>query len=709
MLIKKKIVLGLVISLVSLMSFARAFNYPETPRVDHTDDYFGVAVKDPYRWLEEDVRNSKKVENWVEAQNRVTFNYLDKIPGRDRLLDRLKELNNYDANFGVRQYGDNYFYYQKRGLDNHATYWVTTDLAKPGKPLLNPNEWAADGSIALSGTSPSPDGDLVAYLSSESGSDWQTIKIKSVSGKKTYDEALKWIKFSSISWAKDGSGFYYSGFPEPEKGQAFQSLNLGQKVYFHRLGTDQKADRLVFEDKANPEWGYGAEVSDDGKVLLITIFKGTDSRHRLKYLALDDPKAKVKDVATEFKASMFYLGNEGKDYYFMTSHSAPNNRIVKLQLDKPESKNWTEVVKEQDDVLQASVYANKQFYNTYLKDVSSRVRIFTDKGKDLGAIKLPGLGTVAGLRANDKKTALFYAFSSYNYPNTTLVYDIAKQRSDVLFKSSIKFDPDAYEVSQVFYPSKDGTRVPMFITHKKGLKLDGKRPTLLYGYGGFNISLTPRFNPNYVAWMEQGGVFAVANLRGGGEYGKKWHKAGTKLQKQNVFDDFIAAAEYLIKKQYTNNQKLAIHGGSNGGLLVAAVINQRPDLFAAGLPAVGVMDMLRFQHFTAGRYWVDDYGSSANKEEFKALLSYSPYHNVNAGTQYPAVLVLTGDTDDRVVPSHSFKYISALQAAQSGEDPVLIRISTKTGHGAGKSLQKRLEEFSDMLAFTMHNLGVKYR
>ena len=463
MLTRKKTLIGLFITLASLMSFARAFNYPETPRVDQVDTYFGTDVQDPYRWLEEDVRNSKKVEQWVTAQNQVTYKYLDKLPGRERLLERLKELNNYDANYGVRQYGNNFFYFQKRGLDNHASYWVTDDLAKPGKSLLNPNDWAADGSIALSGTSPSPDGKLVAYLSSESGSDWQMIQIKRVNGEQIYDEALRWVKFSSISWAKDGSGFYYSGFPEPEKGQAFQSLNLGQKVYFHRLGTSQKEDKVVYENAANPEWGYGAEVSDDGKVLLITVFKGTDSRHRLMYLALDNPNAKVKDVATEFKASMYYLGNEGKDYYFMTSHSAPNNRIVKLQLDKPESKNWVEIVKEQADVLQSAVFANGQFFNTYLKDVSSKVRIFDKQGKMLGSIELPGLGTVSGLRANDKKTELYYGFSSYNYPNTTYRYDIKKQKSNLLFKSNIKFNPEKYQVSQVFYPSKDGTKVPMFV------------------------------------------------------------------------------------------------------------------------------------------------------------------------------------------------------------------------------------------------------
>jgi prolyl oligopeptidase len=703
-----------VVALLAAVSTATAqeskVKYPATRTVDQTDDYHGTKVADPFRWLEEDVRKATEVAAWVEAQNKVTEAYLASIPEREAIKKRITELWDYEKFSAPFKDGGRYFYSHNTGLQNQNVLYVTDAPEATGRVLLDPNAWSKDGTVALAGFAVSQDGKLAAYGVAEAGSDWNTWKVLDVTTGKPLDDQLKWVKFSGASWSHDGKGFFYSRFPEPQKDAAFQSLNVDQKLYYHKLGTPQAEDQLVYERPDHPKWTVGGSVTDDGKYLIISVGDGTTSRkNRILYKDLSAPDSKPVELIDNFDNKYFPIDNDGPVFFFRTEWQAPRGQVIAVDTRNPDPKNWKTVIPESKDTLEGVSLVGDHFICQYLQDAKTAVKVHALDGKFVRDVDLPGIGTASGFGGKRKDTETFYSFSSFATPPSIYRYDVTTGESKLLRRAKVKFDPADYEVKQVFYPSKDGTKIPMFISHKKGIKLDGSNPTLLYGYGGFNISLTPGFSVGRLAWMEMGGVYAVANLRGGGEYGEAWHRAGTKLNKQNVFDDFIAAAEYLVKEKYTSPKKLAIQGGSNGGLLVGAVTVQRPDLFGATLPAVGVMDMLRFQKFTAGRYWVDDYGSSDNKAEFEAQYKYSPYHALlrEGKRSYPATLVTTADTDDRVVPGHSFKYTAAIQSVQAGPAPVLARIETKAGHGAGKPTAKIIEELADQWAFLVKNLDFK--
>ncbi len=682
-------------------------DYPPTVKIEQIDDYHGTPVPDPYRWLEDDVRESDAVADWVEAQNATTFGYLASIGERERIEGRLRELWDYERYGLPRREGGRYFFEYNDGLQNQDALYVQPDLAGEPRLLLDPNTWADDGTVALAAWYPSPDGKLLAYLEQDGGTDWRIARVLDVDSGKVSGDRLEWLKFTALSWAKDGSGFFYSRYPATADGDKFQSLNTDQAVYFHRLGDPQSADELVYARPDEPSWGFGAEVTDDGRYLVITVWKGTDDRYQVAVKDLSDEAASVEMLIEGFDFDYTFVGNDGSRMFFRTSNQAPRGRLIAIDLTSPAPDDWQEIIPASDLVLTQVEYVGGQFIAEYMQDAWSLVKRFDLDGKHLGDIDLPGIGSASGFSGDAGDPETFFRYSSFDTPPTINRLDLETSEVTVFKKPDVDFDSDRFVVEQVFYESKDGTRVPMFVTHSKDLQLDGSNPTLLYGYGGFNISLTPDFSVTRIAWLEMGGVWAVANLRGGGEYGEAWHEAGKKLNKQNVFDDFIAAAEYLIDRRYTRPDKLAIFGGSNGGLLVGAVTNQRPELFGAALPAVGVMDMLRFHRFTAGRFWVDDYGSADDPEEFEALYAYSPYHNIRAGTEYPAVLVTTADTDDRVVPGHSFKYAAALQEAQGGDAPVLIRIETRAGHGAGTPTDKAIEAYADRWAFLVDNLDMR--
>jgi len=681
--------------------------YPLTSTIEHIDTYHGIKVPDPYRWLEDDVRESDDVKQWVDAQNEVTFAYLESIPERDIIKERLKALWDYDRYGMPAKEGGLYYYTYNDGLQNQDVIYVQASLDAEAKLLVDPNSWSDDGTVALASYFPSPDGKHMAYLIQDGGSDWRKARVIQVDNGTVLDDELDWLKFTGLTWAKDGSGFYYSRYPEPKDEEKFQSLNLNQALYFHRLGTQMDEDVLIYTQPENPEWGYSASVTDDGAHLVITVWKGTDDRYQIVHQDLTDPDAKPGMLIEGFDNDYSLVGNVGSELFFRTNKDAPRNRLIAIDVNDPEPENWREIIAEGPDVLDGVSLVGGKIVTDYMQDAQTVVKIFDLDGKQTGTVDLPGIGTASGFNGKFDDPETFFVYTSYNTPTMVNRLDIETGEVSVFRQPDVDFNSDDYVVKQVFYESGDGTRVPMFIAHHKDVVPDGKTPTMLYGYGGFNISLTPGFSITRLAWMEMGGVYAVANLRGGGEYGQAWHKAGTKLNKQNVFDDFIAAAEYLIAENYTNPSKLAIFGGSNGGLLVGAVTNQRPDLFAAAVPAVGVMDMLRFHEFTAGRFWVDDYGSSENPEEFDALYAYSPYHNVKTGADYPAVMVTTADTDDRVVPGHSFKYAAAMQKAQGGEAPILIRIETRAGHGAGKPTDMVIEDYADRWAFLVRNLGMR--
>lgn len=691
--------------MLSLPAFA-GFKYPESKTVDQQDNFHGTVVKDPYRWLEDDVRNSKDVSDWVEAQNKVTFSYLSNIKERDQIKKRMKTLWDFEKYGTPFIAGNKYFYFKNNGLQNQSVLYFQESLDAKPQLALDPNTWSKDGTVALAQTKVSPNGRYLAYGIQDGGSDWRTWKVKDLKTGKILKDELQWLKFTSVSWDSDSKGFYYSRYPTPAEGQKYQSLNKNQKVYYHRLGNAQKKDRLIYERPDQPAWGFSAEVTDDGNYLLITIWRGTDDRYRLVYFDLKKSRKKPIDLVTEFKYDFSLLGNIDNVFYFRSTQNAPKGKVIAIDLEQPKESDWKTIIPEAEDVLSSASWVGSNIIAHYLKDARSEVKTYSPTGKFVSHVELPGIGSARGFDGSPDKQETFYSFSSFNTPSAVYHYDVKSGKSKLYKKASTAFKPSDYIVKQEFYTSKDGTRVPMFIAHKKDIKPNGQLPTLLYGYGGFNISLTPRFSTSNLAWMEMGGVYVVANLRGGGEYGEAWHKAGTKLQKQNVFDDFIAAAEHLIASKYTNPKKLAIFGGSNGGLLVGASSAQRPDLFAAALPAVGVMDMLRFHKFTAGRFWVDDYGSAEDPQEFKALYAYSPYHNLKSGIQYPATLVTTADTDDRVVPGHSFKYTAALQKAHKGDVPVMIRIETRAGHGSGKPTEKIIEEYADRWAFLLKNLDM---
>jgi len=679
-------------------------DYPQTRRVDQVDELFGVKVADPYRWLENDVRNDPEVAAWVAAENKVTDAYLATLPSRAAFAKRIKALFDYER-FGVPvRKGGRYFYMHNSGLQNQSVLFVRDSLEGPGRVLIDPNPWAKDGATALAEWLPAEDGKHIVYSIQDGGTDWRTLKVLDVdTGKDTGDE-LHWAKFGlGASWMRDGSGFFYSRYPEPPADAKFQALNENHTIYFHKLGTPQSADRLVYATPDQPRRSHYGQVTDDGRYLVISTTEGTDPRNMVTLIDLHDPDWKARPIIGELSDAWDVAGNVGTTFYFSTDKDAPRQRIVTIDVAKKTLKPH-EIVKEDKATLTGAGIVGGVLIGGYLVDAQSEIRRFGLDGKPLGALHLPGIGTAAGFGGDADNPETFYAFTSFNTPSAIYRFDVKTGQTTPWAQPKLLFNPDDYKVEQLFYPSKDGTKIPMFVVRRKDVT--GPAPTLLWAYGGFNIAYTPAFSAARIAWMEQGGAFALANIRGGGEYGKAWHDAGRLLNKQNVFDDFIAAGEYLVANGITGKGQLAIQGGSNGGLLVGAVVNQRPDLFAAALPAVGVMDMLRFDRWTAGRYWVDDYGYPSKEADFRNLLSYSPYHNIKGGRDYPAILVTTADTDDRVVPGHSFKYTAALQATDIGPKPHLARIETRAGHGSGKPTDKIIEETADLWAFAAKWTGL---
>jgi prolyl oligopeptidase len=672
-------------------------NYPVAKKVDQTDDYHGTKVADPYRWLED--ANSEETKAWVDAENKVTQSWLAQIPQREAIRQRLTQLWNYERYSVPFKEGGRYFFSRNDGLQNQAVLYTMKSLKDTPRLLLDPNTLAADGTVALAGMAVSRDGKLLAYSTAASGSDWNEIRVRDVDTGKDLEDHIQWVKFSSTAWTRDGKGFFYSRYDAPKEATKLADVNYFQKLYYHKLGTPQEADVLVYDRPDEKEWGFGATTTDDGRYLLITATKGTAHKYRIFIKDLSQPDSKVVPLIDNFDAAYEFIDNIGSVFYFATDRNAPRKRIVAIDLNKPQEANWKTVVPESRQTLVSSSLVNNQLVTEYLADARSVVKVVDLKGKAVREIALPGIGSVSGFGGKRGDTETFFSFTGFTTPTTIYRVDMKSGAATVFRKPEVKFNPADYETRQQFYTSRDGTRVPMFIVSKKGLKLDGSNPTYLYGYGGFNISMTPGFSPANLAWMEMGGVYVVANLRGGGEYGEAWHEAGTKLKKQNVFDDFIGAAEWLVNNKVSSPGKLAIGGGSNGGLLVGAAMTQRPELFGAAIPQVGVMDMLRFHKFTIGWAWTSDYGSSENPDEFKALVKYSPLHNLKPGTCYPATMITTADHDDRVVPAHSFKFAATAQADQLGANPIIIRIDTKAGHGAGKPTSKQIEEVADRWGF----------
>ena len=685
------------------MTEAAPSKFPEARREDVTDNYHGTTVKDPYRWLEDP--DSAETKAWVTAQNKVSKTFLGKT-NRLKLIEKLTKVWNYERHGAPFKKGKRYFYSKNDGLQNQSVvFWSNSPTGKE-QLLLDPNALSKDGTVALAGYTVSDNGKHIAYGVQEAGSDWTEWRVREVATGKDLPDKIKWVKFSSATWARDNSGFYYGRYPEPSSDEELTGQNFNQKLYYHKLGTEQEADELVYERPDKKKWGFAPILTEDGKYMLISVWKGTGNENLLYLVDLTKKKRKGSTfkhgqpsaLVENWDSDYGFVGNKGSLFYFFTDKDAPRGRLVALNI-RDKSKKWKEIIPQAEATLQGVSWIGNKLVADYLEDAKSKIVVFSTKGKKLRDVALPGIGSAGGFNGKQNARETFYAFSSFIVPPTIYRYDMNTGKSEVLRQPKVDFDPSKYTVNQAFYKSKDGTRVPMFIVHKKGLKKDGGNPTLLYGYGGFNISLTPAFSSARTVWLDMGGVLAIPNLRGGGEYGEEWHQQGIKLRKQNVFDDFIAAAEWLVAEKYTSPKKLAISGRSNGGLLVGASMTQRPDLFGAALPAVGVMDMLRFHKFTIGWAWVDDYGSSENAEEFKALYAYSPYHNLKPGTEYPATMVLTADHDDRVVPGHSFKFGAALQHAHKGENPILIRIETKAGHGAGKPTWMQIEDVADQYAF----------
>ena len=700
--------LASVVALTGSVLLAQQFDYPKARKVDHVDTYHGVKVADPYRWLEDD--NSVETAAWVEAQNKITFGYLEKIAFRKAILDRILQTNDYEKFTAPSRRGPYYFYTRNDGLQNQSVLYIQKGIDGKPEVLIDPNKLSEDGTSRLSGFVPSMDAKYAAYGVSLSGSDWLEYKVMELATKKTLTDSVQWVKVSGAAW--HGDGFYYSRYPEPEKGHEKASINENHRVYFHKVGTPQSEDTLVFEDKDNPQRFHNLDTTEDERFAILTVSdRGTGKQGNALFVRdLSKNETSFKPLIPEIGDSVFgVLDNVGDKLLVETNHKAPNSRIVLIDPAKPEEANWTTVLPEKPEPLQTATTAGGKLFATYLKDVTTKAYIYDVQGKLENEVALPGPGVASGFGGLRDAQFVFYTFNSLNVPPTIYRYDIASRKSSIFRQPKVPgYNPDAFETKQVFYPSKDGTKVPMFLVHRKGLKLDGTNPTLLYAYGGFNVVQSPTFSAARLALLEQGFVYASANIRGGGEYGEKWHLAGTKLQKQNVFDDFIAAAEWLIANKYTSTPKLAIQGGSNGGLLVGAVMNQRPELFGVAIPQVGVMDMLRFHKFTIGWNWIADYGSSDKPEEFKAIYAYSPLHNIRKGGKYPPTLITTADHDDRVVPAHSFKYAATLQELAAPGTPLLIRIETKSGHGAS-NLRKQLETTADIYAFIMSNMGVTPR
>jgi prolyl oligopeptidase len=684
------------------LAAAQTMSYPQ-PRKDSTvDDYQGVKIADPYRWLEN--TDSAETAAWVEAENEVTQQYLAAMPRRAAFKDRLTTLFNFERYGSFQKAGARYIYSRNDGLQNQSVLYVSDSLTGAGRVLLDPNTLRADGTAALSGFVPSKDGKLIAYGIAEAGSDWTVWHVRDVATGKDLSDEIHWSKFGDIAWLPDQRGFYYQRFPEPKPGEALREQNQNAKLYLHRLGQPQSADTLVYERPDQPKWMFDPNVTDDGRYLVTVVETGDFGKNLVFYQDLRTAP-KMVELISKLEATYIPVGNRGSVMYFQTTDHAPKGRIVAIDFARPARENWREIVPQQPEPIESSrIFAN-HLALSYLKDAASQVKLFSLDGKSARTVALPGLGSAGFEYGLTTDSEMFFGFTGYTAPHAIYRLDSTGAVTPVR-QSKLSFDPARFETEQVFYPSKDGTRIPMFLVHRKGIVKDGKNPTLLYGYGGFNVSTTPAFSPAYLAWLEMGGIWASANLRGGAEYGDEWHDAGKRAKKQNVFDDFIAAAEYLVAQKYTSTPKLAIFGGSNGGLLVGAVLNQRPDLFGAAMPAVGVMDMLRFHKFTVGALWVDEYGSPDNADDFKVIRAYSPLHNIKPGTHYPAVLITTSDHDDRVVPGHSFKYAATLQAAQANGRPILIRIETRAGHGAGKPVTKTIDEWADRLAFLAKELAM---
>ncbi len=672
--------------------------YPETKKQDVTDDYHGTTIADPYRWLEDD--KSEETAEWVAAQNKVTFEYLNQIPFREDVKNRLTKIWDYPKYSVTFKKGERYFYYFNTGMQNQSVLYVQETLEDEGRVLLDPNLLSEDGTVSLASMGISNDGKYLAYGISRGGSDWNEIYVMEIESGTKLDDHLMWIKFSGISW--QGDGFYYSRYDEPT-GSELSGKNEFHKVFYHKIGTSQADDQLVFENKNFPLRNYYASVTDDERFLIIYESEST-SGNSMYVKDFNKPNASFEAIVEDFENDYSVVDDHNGKLLVTTNLDAPKYRLVEIDPNNKDKANWKTILPEQEEVLDGVTLVGGKIVARYMKDAYSQAFIYDMEGNKTGDLNLPGIGTMAGFNGLKDDNIAFYGYTSFTYPTTIYKFDIEKNESTVFRAPEIDFDPSAYETKQEFYKSKDGTMIPMFIVHKKGLRMDGTNPTLLYGYGGFNVSLTPGFSPTRLILLEQGGVFAMPNLRGGGEYGKEWHEAGTKEQKQNVFDDFIAAAEFLIENNYTSSERIAIQGGSNGGLLVGAVMTQRPDLIKVAFPAVGVLDMLRYHLFTIGWAWATDYGKSDVAEEFGYLIKYSPLHTLKFGACYPATLITTADHDDRVVPAHSFKFAAALQEHQGCNNPTLIRIETKAGHGAGKPTSKIIEEYADIYSFMFFNM-----
>jgi len=694
----KKTFITVIALFIAGISFAQ-IHYPSAPKSDHTDDYFGIKVEDPYYWMED--LNSSELKTWIEEENKVTFSYLGKIPFRDKIRERLNEIWNYPKYGAPFRIGEYYFFYKNDGMQNQNVLYYQKGLNGTPEVFLDPNTFSADGTIALSTLSGSKDGKYLVYGLSKAGSDWNEFFVMEIATRTKLKDHLKWVKFSGASWYKDG--FYYNRYDAPEEGKELISKNENQKVYFHVAGTEQSEDILIYEDKEHPELTASVYTSEDMRFLYMSKGKRGANGNELYYKDLSKNDMEFKPVVTGYDIDYSVINNIGDVIYLFTNKDAPKNKVVRYST---KDNSFEEIIPEKNEVLSGASISHDKFFIQYMKDASDRIYTYDLKGNLIEELLLPALGTVSGFGAKLESNEIFFSFTSFLYPSVIMKYDFAENEVTMFRKSDVKFDADKYETKQVFYASKDGTKIPMFIVHKKGLTLDGNNPTLLYAYGGFNISMKPSFSTSNIVLLENGGVYALANIRGGGEYGEDWHHAGTKLNKQNVFDDFIAAAEYLIDNKYTSPQKLAIEGGSNGGLLIGAVINQRPELFRVAFPAVGVMDMLKFHKFTIGWAWVTDYGSSEDERQFNCLLGYSPYHNIKSGINYPATMVTTSDHDDRVVPSHSFKYAAHLQEHYKGDNPVLIRIEVNAGHGAGRPTKMIIESQVDKWSFMFYNMGI---
>ncbi len=676
--------------------------YPKTVKGNQTDTYFGTVIADPYRWLEND--RSAETEAWVKEENKVTYDYLSTIPFREKIRERLKKIWSFEKNGALFKKGNYYFNYHNTGTQNQSVLQIRQGLSGAPRPLLDPNTLSSDGTVSLAGIGISHDAKYLAYSTSKAGSDWEDIQILEITSGKVLADHLRWVKFSNIAWK--GDGFYYSRFDEPAKGAELTAKNLNHKIYFHRAGTEQDQDQLIYEDKEHPKRTLEADVTDDETLLSVSSGESTSGNSlHIKDLTRND--APFVSVSERFEDEYHVIDHDKAVVYILTNNKAPKYKLISVDLNKPGPENRPDVIPQTDDLLEGVSVAGTKFITRYLKDVTSRLFVCSRDGKTENEVKPGGLGMIDNVFGNKDDSLVFFAFTTFTAPPAIYKYNLNTATVQVYSKPEIDFKSDDYETKQVFYPSKDGTPIPMFITCKKGIKLDGSNPAFLFGYGGFNVSYSPEFRIDRAIFLENGGVYAVANMRGGGEYGEEWHKAGTKCNKQNVFDDFIAAAQYLVKEKYTTPEKLAIHGRSNGGLLIGAVMTQRPDLAKVALPTVGVLDMLRYHLFTIGRAWAGDYGLSDNQEEFNCLLKYSPLHNIKA-VAYPATLVLTGDHDDRVVPAHSFKFAATLQEKNTSDQPTLIRIDVNAGHGGGKPTSKQIDEFADMWSFTFYNLGMSY-